>query len=48
MATKKYLDYEGVKYLWSKINQKTDSLIYEIVHLELTTNLGGGSRLLLL
>ena len=43
MATKKYLDYEGVKYLWSKINDKTDSLMYEIVYLTLTENqMGGG------
>ena len=26
MTTKKYLDYEGVKYLWSKINGKVDEV----------------------
>ena len=47
MATKKYLDYDGVKYLWAKINTKTDSLIYEHAVIELTTNQGGGSLQLL-
>ena len=42
MATKKYLDYDGVKYLWSKISNKTDSLVYEIVKISLSTNQGGG------
>ena len=43
MATKKYLDYEGVKYLWSKINGKIDDTTkYETVNLTITTDSGGG------
>ena len=38
----KYLDYEGLKYLWSKIEHKTDSIMYEFVNISLSTDNGGG------
>ena len=41
METKKYLDYEGVKHLWSKIGGKIDDATkYETVNLTITTNTG--------
>ena len=45
----KYLDYNGLKYLWSKINGKVDEIGgYEILNLTLTANTGGGGSLQLL
>ena len=43
MATKKYLDYDGVKYLWSKVNRKVDDATkYETINLTVTDPMGGG------
>lgn len=40
----KYLDYNGLKYLWSKINGKVDDVTgYEVVRILLNTDTGGGS-----
>ena len=38
----KYLDENGLKYLWSKIETKMESLTKEIVMISLSTNQGGG------
>ena len=38
----KYLDYEGLRYLWVKIQSKTDSLLYGYLNINLSTNQPGG------
>ena len=38
----KYLDYEGLKYLWTKIQSRTDDLLYGYLNINLTTNQPGG------
>lgn len=40
----KYLDENGLKYLWSKIETKMESLTKEIVMISLSTNQGGGGN----
>lgn len=36
----KYLDIEGLKYLWQKIESKTDSLVYETININAISNQG--------
>lgn len=43
MDTKKYLDYEGLKHLWSKVNSRIDETAgFEILNLTVTDPMGGG------
>ena len=48
MVTKKYLDYDGLKYLWSKINSNNEKLGGESIIIELTANQPGGGSIRLL
>ena len=45
MDTKKYLDYEGLKHLWSKVNNRIDETAgFEILNLTVTDPMGGGGN----
>ena len=38
----KYLDYEGLRYLWAKIHNRIEGINYGFLNISISTNLGGG------